>query len=427
MEPFVGKTSFTQDQMTAKRRLDSKLSEQNAQWAGLEKVGDAALETLGKMTSPEAKKWLLSTGLTRGPWRLRAGVAKALGSVGGDDVIPPLMAGVKTKDPRVATACIDALGRLKVKQAAEVIAKKLKHRRWQVRSAAARALGRIGATDQIPALIDQLGKEKGRLQDDINKALVQLTGVDKAGNVAQWRAWYAQNKDKLAGGPPPAAKRRRDNVAEPGMGRTTSFYGITTKSKAIVFVIDRSGSMKTPAGGDAGKQGVTLSGKHGNALSNIKGGRKIDVAKRELIKAIVGLDKRTRFTIIWYNEAVMPWKTRLMPATDAVKSLAIKEITALEPQGATNIFDSVERAFMLAGLGQQGKDYLNGADTIFLLSDGAPNKGRITDPAGIIAGVAKLNETRKITIHTIGIGPGHNVSFMKQLASDNGGKYVGRK
>ncbi len=427
LKPYAGRNRFTTDELNEKKRLEKVLGEQNEKWKGWDKVGDAALDTLARMNSAEAKQWLLTTGLKQGPWRQRAAVAKALGGIGGEDVIGPLMDGVKTSDPRVSTACIDALGKLKVKKAAEIIAKKLKHKRWQVRSAAAGALANMGATEKIPGLIDQLAKESGRLVDDINKALVKLTGVDKDGNVVQWRAWYAQNKAKLADGPPRVVKRLVRRGESPEGGRTTSFYGITTKSKAIVFVIDRSGSMETPAGGKEQKQNVVLSGKHSNALQSVKGGRKIDVAKRELIKAIVGLDKRARFTIIWYNEAVMPWKSKMMHATDQIKDQAIKEIKKLEPKGATNIFDSVERAFGLAGLGMVGKDYMSGADTVFLLSDGSPNQGRITAPDEIVKAVAKMNATRKITIHTIGIGTGHNSNFMRQLAEQNGGEYVSRK
>ena len=139
-----------------------------------------------------------------------------------------------------------------------------------------------------------------------------------------------------------------------------------------------------------------------------------------------------RTTIIFYNENVEIWKEELVAATRANKKDAYKYIADLPAVGATNIFDSLEKAF---GIGKpspgqvQDKRYSNAGDspdTIFLLSDGAPNKGRITDPNAILVEIAKMNRLRRIVIHTIGIGKGENRPFMQGLAKQNRGTYVHR-
>ena len=86
-------------------------------------------------------------------------------------------------------------------------------------------------------------------------------------------------------------------------------------------------------------------------------------------------------------------------------------------------------------------------DTIILVSDGLPflrtdmrDKG-VVDPEQILKSVREWNQHHKIIIHTIGIHRlkegaeptsepnnklGKGGKFLKQLAEENGGTYVGR-
>ena len=72
------------------------------------------------------------------------------------------------------------------------------------------------------------------------------------------------------------------------------------------------------------------------------------------------------------------------------------------------------------------KNFSKGADTIFLMTDGSPNMGKFADPELILHEVKELNRTRKITIHTIGVGEGHNAPFLRSLAAQNNGQYLAR-
>jgi len=60
-------------------------------------------------------------------------------------------------------------------------------------------------------------------------------------------------------------------------------------------------------------------------------------------------------------------------------------------------------------------------DTIFLLADGLPGGGKITDPGRIRAEIARINTTRKIRIHGISIG--RPSALLRDLAADTGGQY----
>jgi len=65
-------------------------------------------------------------------------------------------------------------------------------------------------------------------------------------------------------------------------------------------------------------------------------------------------------------------------------------------------------------------------DTIFFMSDGQANRGRITNPTQILEEVRQMNALKKVRIHTIGIGPNHDKALMSGLARLSGGTYVSR-
>ena len=67
------------------------------------------------------------------------------------------------------------------------------------------------------------------------------------------------------------------------------------------------------------------------------------------------------------------------------------------------------------------------------MTDGQPNEGRIADPAEILAELRKVNQLRKVTIHTVCVGdaiPGGDPKaapdpmFLKKLADENAGDFV---
>jgi hypothetical protein len=171
---------------------------------------------------------------------------------------------------------------------------------------------------------------------------------------------------------------------------------------------------------------------------------KMDAEKRELINAILQLTPKVRFTIIFYSEEPMPWRPGLEPATDDNKLDAIKEVEKIGPWQGTDIYKSILAAFRVRESelvrGAPGRPKTTGGpiledlgspvDEIFLLTDGVPTVGEMTDPDRLCGEITKLNKVRKVRIHTIAVGtPGKGVSpvdlkFMKRLAEENGGTAV---
>ena len=65
------------------------------------------------------------------------------------------------------------------------------------------------------------------------------------------------------------------------------------------------------------------------------------------------------------------------------------------------------------------------ADTIFLLSDGEPKRGRVYVLQDLLKQVTQHNARHGLVIHAIRIGEVAGTSFLKDLARRNGGRYVG--
>jgi HEAT repeat protein/VWA domain-containing protein len=338
------------------------------------------------------------------------------------------------KDPLLRLTAIDALGDCGEEEAAEGLIPFLKDPRWQIRVAAVEALRKLRKKVAIPALIEAMGREEGRVREDVLAALQAMTGIDKADNPAVWRNWWNENKDKtlVARGAKPdrphhplAGKGRRSRKARPGQGDDwrnrqaggagrTSFYGIQTKSKHIVYILDHSGSMQGPAStgrttGNDGTAGLT----------------KIEVAKRELWKSVQSLAPDATFNVLFYNHAFTVFHKGMARATAANKRAVKEYIDGINADSSTNIYDTLERAFQIGGQGAVDKAYKVNFDTIFFLTDGSPTSGKTTDWKEILAEVDRWNKTKRIKVHCVGIGP-HNQAFLSQLARKTGGEYTTR-
>jgi hypothetical protein len=315
------------------------------------------------------------------------------------------------------------------------------HEAWPVRSTAVAALEALAAKEATGALIEALAKADGRLRFEINRALIAFTGVNKHGDFGAWKAWWDANQAEVrAGTYMPKKEERADNQA----GGGTTFYGIPIHSRHVVFVLDRSGSMRQPSEWEMPADVATGPALPGADLKPA-GNRKIDIARWQLKRALTMLPDGIEFNVIFYNHQWTALSDQMVKLGAATRRQAFEFIDALEPDGRTNIYDPLERGLAFGPGGPEKapksapgprptvasgdrapKGY---ADTVFLLSDGLPNTGQIPDPEGIVAKVKEINRSRKITINTIGVfGSGDRdgdagARFLKQLSDDAGGVY----
>ncbi|MHC4247735.1 MAG: HEAT repeat domain-containing protein [Planctomycetota bacterium] len=375
-------------------------------------LGVSAAASLASLSDEKTVEWLYTSALTRGTsGTVRGAVAEALGQIGEERAIPQLVKSLgdsraearagaaialgrfrhggaveglvkltRDRDPKARVAALLALGSIRNPATAPDVIKCLKDREPSVRSAAARALGALRVAESVGPLVEALAKEPSRVKDDLIRALTLTTALRHEDNMLAWKSLVREKGDRLIVAELALAASVLDEI-EAG---NVEYYGIRTRSTRICFLVDISGSMQ---------------------------GQKLADAKGELQQAIGRFTVKHFFNMIFFSTTVRSWRRRLTQATDVVLARAKAHIYEQNAAGGTNIFDAVMLAL---------KDPL--VDTIFLLSDGAPTSGSVTEPDAIRAAVLKAN-TRGVVIHCIGIGF-HDREFMAGLARDNNGKYV---
>lgn len=316
---------------------------------------------------------------------------------------------VDDKDVKARLAALEALVELADLPAIEVARTRLlAHENWRVRVAAVSALARVPQKESIAPLIQALGVEQGRVREDVAQALQQLTGQTLAMSAPVWQQWWdgAQATFVVAD----AAGRRKPRVAaweQQGEGKV-SFYGITSVSKRVCFVLDVSLSMREP-------------------ISSKSQRTKIDVAKEQLKQAIAGLSDGDQFAVVVFAGSATRWSNKMTTVTTAVKQKVAEWIDSkIELDQGTNIHAGLKEAFTIAGMGARDAAYDAAIDTLFFLSDGDATVGEIQDPLEIRRLVREWNQLSRIRIHAIGVGEAPNIALLYGLAEDSGGQFQKR-
>ncbi len=258
---------------------------------------------------------------------------------------------------------------------------------WELRAAAYHYLARFRELASIPLLIACTDKESGRLAEELNDTLFMHTGV-RLWRRAEWDAWWQQHRATHTL-PPEAAIRAQVRGAS---GPTVAYFGLPLTSRHVAFLIDVSGSMSAPIGTDR---------KH----------TRLDEAKRQLGNAIEKLSEEREFNVIAYESHIHPFWKKLRKAKGKDKAEALDRVAKLAISGGTNIFDALERAFMDLG-----------TDTIYLLTDGQPTAGAITNVDELANEIRTWNYRRQVLIHCISIG--EDSPLLKRISKESGGSYV---
>ena len=155
--------------------------------------------------------------------------------------------------------------------------------------------------------------------------------------------------------------------------------------KDIIFVLDKSGSMK---------------------------GSKLKQAKGALKFCIQSLNPGDRFGIISFSTDVNEFNTDLLPATPQNIREAIKFIGGLSAAGGTDIDDALHTA--LAKTPDPARPRM-----IVFLTDGLPTVGE----RNVRAILERVKQTRRgsIRLFTFGVGYDVNTHFLDELADTNNG------
>ena len=306
------------------------------------------------------------------------------------------------------------------------------------RSAAAR--NDFRAVDAFIAGLERYQGRHGVLEADIHQALTLLTG-HQCESAAEWKLWWEPRRNTFK------PEDARGNVSRPRrtVVRPRTFFGHEVVSSRILFILDMSGSMKIrdlppdkdprfkdrykPGTGAKGRTGVKEKEEPPLSKAEIerlkkdlpKARERLFRVQRELNRTIDSLGDDVQFTVMAYNHEIKLLTPTPQRATQAFKTQAKRFVDSFEAEGETHTDTALERTFEMRGDGVQGR-----IDTIYLLSDGSPQRAGKLLPEGPILEYAKeANRFFRMKIHTVGFlqEGGRLRRFLTQLAADSGGIY----
>jgi hypothetical protein len=151
-------------------------------------------------------------------------------------------------------------------------------------------------------------------------------------------------------------------------------------------------------------------------------GPPLDRSRLELQQTLEECTTSHHFDVIAFNENVIPWGGRLVRAHPVQKARCIEWFRSLQPTSYTNLYDSVELAFGYAGRGRRAVEAPERLDAVYLLSDGAPNRGRHLQPDPIVKAIVDLSQG-EVPVHTIGAGEAA-FDLLKRIAAATKGTFL---
>ena len=214
-----------------------------------------------RFTDGAAIRWLAVDGLKKlqklddvDP--VLAGLAHAL-AASDDEAVWPVVVRLAAPagKPGVVVAILDWLIAKRPASGFDVVAKALRAKHPTVQRTAVYGMQHYNTPKAVKPLIDALPHADGLIAQEIEDALHWYTGQSFEADANVWKRWWkdaGETWSAQSDATGPDAKRHEKKVTRhKGTGEAATFYGIPTESHRIVFVLDRSGSMKTPAGDDA--------------------------------------------------------------------------------------------------------------------------------------------------------------------------------
>lgn len=297
-----------------------------------------------------------------------------------------------SSDGRDRLAAVDCAAASGDPAAAPLLAGRLGDPMWQVRLAAAHGLGVARSRESVPLLIAALGKEdRLRIRKTIGESLFRLTGEDFGDTKELWERWWRERGEGFA---MPVKAPERKEVARGGERRTVAtFYGVPVDSDRVVFVLDVSSSM-----------GGTGFGDEPTELAR---------AVKETLKVVKALPSSAKANVILFETEIRPWNRGLTTLGTSTRKALERFLLAQKASGSTNLYDALEAALLM-------KD----VETIYLLSDGQPTAGRITDGDEIVEAVRRLNRDTRAAVHCVSLGG--ESRLLRRIAEATMGTYVTR-
>jgi hypothetical protein len=190
----------------------------------------------------------------------------------------------------------------------------------------------------------------------------------------------------------------QEPALEPRDEPPPTIYGeeIVSDSEALVYVIDRSGSM-LHRDRDPATNKRTLPSRW-------------EKARAELARSVSGLPSKVRFNLIAYDCVLLRLWPATKPASDANKATALAWLEAIEPEGLTATGPATALALSDRSVG-----------AVVLLTDGEPNCSLSTERH---RAMIRSANSERVPIHVFGINANSaQRAFCMAVASESGGSY----
>lgn len=382
---------------------------------------------IGRLNDPLARSALEAL-LKDKYWLARANAAFSLAMIHDEKSLKPLVAAMNDKKPKAWMAIADAVASFNVRDDDATLAtvKYLSHGSWQLRVTAARALASFGTAKAMDALIKRFSMERGRLEQELYRALKSVSGDDLGRKPATWEKWWNDQKEKHDGGfdpnapppPNPADDRYYDPKRDKPKDGEPDYYGRRIYSRSVGFVFDVSGSMD---------KNMTIPAGAVKQLGDIKtSGTRMEIAKQVLADTIRSLRSQAKFSLVFFSTDVRPWRGgKLIPASSGNTASAASAVLNAPASGETNIQGALKAALGLHEKSSLDANLDNIPDTVYFLTDGSPTRGEITSAPELLGWFENLNRFAKVRLHVVAFGNlGVDIDFLQKLAKVGGGQFI---
>jgi VWA domain-containing protein len=370
----------------------------------------ARIKELGEAKTPESRKALMDLGVMIPIPKLYKAVIDILAAMTDEESMKGFQEEAQAKGPpdrRVFLA--DVMAAMKTPASSEVLALLTEDKSLVVLRAAIAALGKQRTKEAVDPLLKVLNrleaaKDHGQVYQEVRDALFDVTSLDYD-DPKDWEKWWSVSKATFD---PRKKPEGATQVRKPSRDKAADFGGMKIFGKNVVFVIDTSGTMGLTQKDDIpGLTGVTGTDKptvvkqaeeqmtKENQLL-AKWWSRIEMAKRALLKALRGLDSRTKFNIVRFDTKVSSLEKKGL-ISDKKKGTDWVTRMSFQPNGNTNTGQALEMAFALDP----------STTEIYFLSDGLPSADGVKNdpPEQILEKVESLNRFRKVKVHTFGYDP----------------------
>jgi hypothetical protein len=421
--------------------LEKKI--QNALKAGKTQDVLAHAQALAAVKGEKAAEALFEIGLKAEAAEVFNGIAKHLAKMTDDGALGYFEKQSKGPDERTLVYLADVLSLMKHAKAAPILGNLTASKSEKVVSSAVASLSKLRVRACVQPLLDLLErldkkKDRGLIYQEVRDALFEITDQD-FDVVEDWKKWWDPVKDsfepgKREDGKTQVVRKPRDEAPE--------FAGKKIFAKNVLFIIDTSGTMQYVMKDDipglsvadgSDSAGQVQKPKEQITPENERLARfwtRMEMAKRELVKALNGFGAGARFNVLEFNKAAKLFAKALIDVSPKVKkdyTARIKNMQWVQVPG-TNTLKAIEEAF-------KSDSRVN---AMYFLSDGLPSADgkKNDDPLPLLDKVEALNRFRKVKVHTFGYDPVSITTgephpelvraneFLKKLAERTGGSFT---